>query len=418
MPEHVDLTDPELHEPKGAAAASFGMVYVADGANSGGFEFLLTRRKFINELSDLPTPSAGVITLAANTQYVLGNDINIGTDRLVLGDNTELRGIGSLPITLTYTGSGDMITMADVTARVSHLTISCASGRIYNWSCTAVKIFRCHDVSVTACDKIGVFNGVDGIIRFTAFSPATVTTDGMEFLGDFRSFLYEVSATTVEAGAVWNIGTATFDSFIVDTVLLTLNGTSFAIDGTTGSANINTGGNGLVSRLRISGTGTPLNNVSVDDALWEFRGNDDIADTRPDGLLSMQGNTTNTVIASAGVGVLTAGTFVVERTSQFDGTVSGRLTYKGGKTATLPIAATITIEPAAGTNKEVGAFVAKNGTTIANSKVTTFADAGAPGNITLLWQDALDTNDYIEVFLVNETDTTDVLASHMVTLIN
>lgn len=35
MPEHVDLTDPELHEPKGVAAASSNQTYVANGAGSG-----------------------------------------------------------------------------------------------------------------------------------------------------------------------------------------------------------------------------------------------------------------------------------------------------------------------------------------------------------------------------------------------
>lgn len=38
MTEHVDLTDPELHEPKGAAAASANTVYVADGAGSGTWQ--------------------------------------------------------------------------------------------------------------------------------------------------------------------------------------------------------------------------------------------------------------------------------------------------------------------------------------------------------------------------------------------
>lgn len=38
MAEHVDLTDPELHEPKGAAAASANTVYVADGAGSGTWQ--------------------------------------------------------------------------------------------------------------------------------------------------------------------------------------------------------------------------------------------------------------------------------------------------------------------------------------------------------------------------------------------
>lgn len=35
MPEHSAITDPNIHEPKGVAAATSGQVYVADGAGSG-----------------------------------------------------------------------------------------------------------------------------------------------------------------------------------------------------------------------------------------------------------------------------------------------------------------------------------------------------------------------------------------------
>lgn len=38
MVEHVDITDPELHEPKGIAAATVDQVYVANGAGSGAWE--------------------------------------------------------------------------------------------------------------------------------------------------------------------------------------------------------------------------------------------------------------------------------------------------------------------------------------------------------------------------------------------
>lgn len=37
MPEHNILTDPELHEPKGVAAATSGQTYVADGAAGGAW---------------------------------------------------------------------------------------------------------------------------------------------------------------------------------------------------------------------------------------------------------------------------------------------------------------------------------------------------------------------------------------------
>jgi len=41
MAHHKDLTGTDLHEPKGAASASAGTVYVADGAGSGAWTALL-----------------------------------------------------------------------------------------------------------------------------------------------------------------------------------------------------------------------------------------------------------------------------------------------------------------------------------------------------------------------------------------
>jgi hypothetical protein len=41
--EHADLTDPELHEPKGASAAVADSFYVADGAGSGAWKKRLVK---------------------------------------------------------------------------------------------------------------------------------------------------------------------------------------------------------------------------------------------------------------------------------------------------------------------------------------------------------------------------------------
>lgn len=37
--QHNLITDPDIHEPKGAASASAGKVYVADGAGSGSWQY-------------------------------------------------------------------------------------------------------------------------------------------------------------------------------------------------------------------------------------------------------------------------------------------------------------------------------------------------------------------------------------------
>lgn len=38
--QHVDITDPQIHEPKGASTASAGTVYVSDGTGSGAWQVL------------------------------------------------------------------------------------------------------------------------------------------------------------------------------------------------------------------------------------------------------------------------------------------------------------------------------------------------------------------------------------------
>ena len=38
--QHSVLTDPQLHEPKGASTAASGKVYVANGSGSGAWQFI------------------------------------------------------------------------------------------------------------------------------------------------------------------------------------------------------------------------------------------------------------------------------------------------------------------------------------------------------------------------------------------
>lgn len=376
---------------------------------SGLWENIPRGVNFVNELADLPAAIAGVITLVAGNVYVQTASFSLGTDRIAWSEGSAYSSVDSIAITLDYTDTGDMFTFSDTTARINNIALDAPNGRVYNWTDTGVKIGRFHDITIVSCNKLGLFTGVAGILRFTNHSPASITADGLEFIGNFRSFLWEISATTLDAGAIFNLGTTTFDSFIGDAILATLNGSANLISGATGSANINTGGSGLIRTMRISGPGTPLSGIEVDDALWEFRQNDDIADTRPDGLLSLTANATATVITATSTPVLVLGTWVIERTSQFIGTAAGRLTYKGGKDATIPVTIGITAETVSGLNKDVNFYLYKNGTQIANSKTRALLSQNDVKNQSVLWQLVMSTDDYLELFVENVTDTTNVL---------
>ena len=86
MPLHRDLTGPQLHEPKGAAAASSGQVYVANGSGSGTWTAL-------SSLVSLPI----VVRKTADTS---------STDA-TLADDTHLTGM-SLSGSTVYRVEGDL----------------------------------------------------------------------------------------------------------------------------------------------------------------------------------------------------------------------------------------------------------------------------------------------------------------------
>ena len=97
MAEHKDLTDPYLHEPKGAAAANSGEVYVANGSGAGVFKKL--------PLSDVDYTAASVTDLT--------NSITGFTQ-----DNTVSQIAAALQVNTTALASITNSSMTDVPASI------------------------------------------------------------------------------------------------------------------------------------------------------------------------------------------------------------------------------------------------------------------------------------------------------------
>lgn len=87
MPEHVDITDPELHEPKGVAAASEGRVYIADGAGSGAWTYLPSGWGFYQDNAAAQTVTTADTKITINGLGSATNETNLPWD---------IRGVGSL----------------------------------------------------------------------------------------------------------------------------------------------------------------------------------------------------------------------------------------------------------------------------------------------------------------------------------
>jgi hypothetical protein len=409
--EHNTITDPEIHEPKGVSTALVGQVYVANGSGSGTWQIPQgNSTQVVNSISDFPTPAGGVITLADDTTYVLGAAMSTA-DRFQMGDNTAITG-NIYHNTLTYTGSGSMFTGVDVTSTFVNARFNCASGEVFNFEDTVggIKSFFAQQVIVENCAKWGTF---DDMLLWEQNSTSCLNAgDGVTFLGTnnliFSASKFALASTDV-AFVGLDLGTSVAQTIEFENVIL--NGVSGAtgISGAAANANVPVGAVATVDRCEFQGALTPLSGITTDDVRWRFAGNTpNVKDTQPDAMVSINGNATATTISVATTPVLAAGTWTDERSSHFTNTTGGRITYNGERSLTTPIQVTATVDVASGTNKTVRVYIAKNGTVYTNSGISALVDAGSPISLVSLWQDSLAENDYLEVFVANDTDTVDV----------
>lgn len=129
--------------------------------------------------------------------------------------------------------------------------------------------------------------------------------------------------------------------------------------------------------------------------------------------ITMAGNSTATTIASTATAVKAAGTFVVgDVSSNFTAVTSGRITHTGPQSRHV-INALVTLDAASGSNHLLSIFIAVNGV-IVSTKMTDTVSHGSPRAIATFINIVLDTDDYVEIFVRNESATTNVIAVNAV----
>lgn len=420
-----------LVDDPSASSAAFRSLVAGTGITIGGSPGQIqiaasgapatTKTVLISQESDFPTPSGGVITLANDTDYFLINDVSLA-NRFVFGTNTQIRSTSTVIGTLTYTGTGIMFSGEDINIRLRNITIATTNSAA---SFFAVTSSTSAGIGILFADNV-IFSGATfGSISCRILSLNQValilSVGGITITATTSDVVSITGATWIQsAGIGLNLGAAVISSISVTEIFATVASGATLISGLVNSGNISTTGKGSVIDLTFGGAGTELVNIGPDDTRWQFFDNNTIINTRTDGLISLQGNTTVTPTAAAGVGVpvLIVGSWVVESVSQMSGTVGGRMTLDTAKGARLPMGVTLTLHPFSGGSQDVSAYIAINGVVVANSKRTTSASASNPDSLAVIWQESLSPNDFIEVFVSNDSSATDILVSSAVFRIN
>lgn len=381
-------------------------------ANTDGLK--PANRVIVNQSSDFPPVSGGVIPLADNTEYFIGGDIAISVP-LSFGQYTVVTG-SAYPSRLSYAGTDAMFQGSGcIGAAITSLRISCPSASMLDFTDSAqLTVVNLSNLSIESADSIGsinIFGFVAEVCNFISLN------DGIDVAGsNVKVFsLSRIGMASTSASFVGvNLNSAIMNSFEAQNVRFSAPAGAVGFSGLANSGNIESGQIGKLLSCEFLGGMTPLSGITKDDIRFDFNGNGEIPDTNPDALLSLSNNATATVISAANTPTLVAGTWVSQTASHYTNTAAGRTTYNGERDLNAPITVSMAIEPVSGTNKDMTAYLYVNGVQKSETAITVRGDSGNPRALTLIWQHVFQENDYVEVYVENNTDAIDLLVSSSV----
>ena len=130
----------------------------------------------------------------------------------------------------------------------------------------------------------------------------------------------------------------------------------------------------------------------------------------------MTGNSTATTISVASTPVKVAGITTANAINQKFSHIDNRLTFTGALANTFEVNAIATFITS--NNRDIKLSIAKNGTVIADSSVPVTSDnAGKAHAVPMQTILEMQTNDYIEIFVQNDTDTDNITVEYLSTTI-
>ena len=134
--------------------------------------------------------------------------------------------------------------------------------------------------------------------------------------------------------------------------------------------------------------------------------------------VTMQSNATATTIATQGTAVKVSGTWVVQIASNFTGDTTGRLTYNGSTEEVVSAHVSTTFSHAGGGTDDLAVYIAKNGSVITASKLVRAVTGSNKGNVSTFFNVSMSAADYLEVFVANDSDTSDITVSDCIFMVS
>ena len=375
-----------------------------------------TNTVVVSDITDFPAPVGGVITLEDDTNYILVQPITT-SNRFVCGANGTITANNPFSPFFTYTGSDTFFTGIEVNFAFRLVALNCPNGTLFNFSSPlSASTLGMDTVTVISCDTVGFIDdlrsfNVTNVGVFSANQGLTVT--GVTNWSVFSATKLRIESSNVAFVAI-DFTTSLHQAVELPDLILRAPVGAVGVSGLTNSGNIVTGDIATVNNGEFSGGITPLSGITNSDVRWDFSGNSGIADSRTDSIIGLVDNALATnIIASSTDGsnaVKVNGVWTDEGSSRFSADSTGRITYIGERGTVSPLDATLNVEMDSGSNDTIAAYLVVNDVVIRASEGKATVSSSQPGTIVCQWQYTFSEGDYLELWLENQTDSTDIVA--------
>jgi len=399
--------------PAGYITSAALSPYLTSATAAATYQGLLTYLIFVESPADLPAPVAGVITLLDNVTYFITTVIDLTGDRIVAGINTTIIGGSSENCRIKSTGlTGTALITSNYSLPMRNITIEADVALNLDGDATTTAL-DWFGVNFTDCNTVGLIKDYTNVIMSdSAFlNSGNLTFDGTIGTVGLSQCLFNCDA----AGTVFILpSTLTISRrfrVIYSSFLVLAGETGINLDV---AASVPNDGY-ILTYCNFSGGGTYLTGVDQTSNKSLFINNIGITNTSNVGHYYMQNNATATTIGAGNQNVWrkAAGTTTVGlgNSPKWDTSVTNRLTYTGSVTTEFVITVVGSIFTTT-TNVTLGVGVAENGAIQVESAVSVRTPtASVPFAFSV--QDIIQvaTGDYFEIFVKNETGTTNVTLS-------
>lgn len=421
--EHSALTGANIHEPKGIGLAGIGDTYVADGGGSGNWQLpAFSGLVAVAEKNDFPTPIAGIITLAASTTYIITTDIDLGSDTILYSTGSNLLGFNREVNILRTNSAVALVTSTGQHFQIQGLHLTNPSGPLFDIEGDNLFAAVFDTMLIDNCVTVGTITDCISVVMDRVASLGTIaSTNGFRFSGTFDELFVRHCYFKQWTGNLFDLAT---DSPVFD--IISFLGTRFfgdtllvAINGLAASANVNDFG--VVLGSAFDNMTNPITGILKSDAKWGFQANAGLANSAIIGFVSMTANATETVIttSSGGVGpsdyVKMLGTTTASPSNErFTTPSSNRLDFTGIRDAQIRLTANVASVRVGGgpINIHTVTFF-KNGSQLNATVESAGGSAGDPQNATLTAIDTATDGDFYEIFIANDTDTTNIVVTDL-----